>query len=148
MDLKCKSLKMNSFKLRFLVVDKMNDYTPEGVPTRYLILKWMLGYLKTTENPTDEWKESYIDFVETIVEPFLDPDTIHPSNQTAEFKKLLNETSQLSAYLYHQIHSKATFDAKVFEIVGHNFLKICDICVKDRELDSLFEKMDCSDTTE
>lgn len=135
---------MDSLGPVFLVVDKMNDYTPDGNPTRYLILKWMLGYLKT-HDATDEWKESYIEFVENIVETFLDAENVEPSNQSVEFRNLLNETATLSKYLYHQIHSKYTFDAKVFEIVGHNFLKICDISVKDKELNSLFEKMDCSD---
>lgn len=120
----------------------MNNQTSKGQPTRYFILKSMLEYLDENE-PTQEWKENYIDFIEEIVEKFLDPELIRPCNQDTEFRKLVKETSILALYLFKQIHSQYTFDIEVFRIIGSHFLQICDVCTEENNLVSSFGKMDC-----
>lgn len=120
----------------------MNNQTANGEPTRYFILKSMLNYMEENE-VTQEWKEGYIDFVEDVVENFLDPDLIRPDNQDKAFRRLLKETSILARYLFAQIHSQYTFDSEVFRIVGNHFLRICDACIEEDTLISSFGKMDC-----
>lgn len=120
----------------------MNNQTADGEPTRYFILNKMLKYLEENE-PTQEWKEEYIEFVEDTVYVFLSPELVSPWIQDKAFRKLVNETSVLAKYLYSQIHNQYTFDTEVFRIIGNHFLQICNICVEENNLVDSMQKMDC-----
>lgn len=110
----------------------MNQYV-DGNPTRYLILMEMLEYL-TYHEPTVEWKEKYIEYVEEVSESFMDPLCVVPSNQEKEFRKFVEEISMLATRLYVDIHYNYTYDAKVFQIFGDYILKLLKITMDDNDL--------------
>lgn len=110
----------------------MNEYV-DGEPTRYLILMNMLEYL-TYNEPTVEWKEKYIEYVEEVSGSFMDPLCVVPANQEKSFRKLVEEISLLATRLYVDIHYNYTYDAKVFQIFGNHIMKLLKITMDDNNL--------------